>query len=169
MLTVGLGELNRTKRIQIDAQFEPDDPLWTGGAEAFETPLAVSLTAQLAGSDVVVRGHVTGTAVLPCRRCVTPVRCELAEEVTLVFQPGLSAEEAGAREVYPLPPGAGVLELSEPVREHVLLAVPRFALCKESCRGLCPRCGTDLNVSECTCGDPSPDERWAALRDVRFD
>jgi uncharacterized protein len=37
-------------------------------------------------------------------------------------------------------------------------------LCREDCRGLCPRCGSDLNVSECGCVVEEVDPRWRALQ-----
>jgi uncharacterized protein len=68
--------------------------------------------------------------------------------------------------VYILEAGAGVLDLKPAVREHWLLAVPRFALCKEGCRGLCPTCGENLNYANCG-HEPSRDTRWDALRGLR--
>jgi uncharacterized protein len=42
------------------------------------------------------------------------------------------------------------------------LAVPEYSLCNEGCRGICPRCGTDLNTGSCSC-EPESDPRWAGL------
>ena len=50
------------------------------------------------------------------------------------------------------------------VREQIMLAVPEFVICRETCRGLCPRCGTNLNESDCGCSEPQVDGRWAALK-----
>ena len=60
-----------------------------------------------------------------------------------------------------------VLDLSAWARDAVALALPDKILCRRDCAGLCPTCGTDLNVDECTCGPPEPDSRWAALADLR--
>src|SRR2546422_2859983 len=37
------------------------------------------------------------------------------------------------------------------VREELLLAVPQWVVCRDDCRGLCPRCGKDLNAGPCGC------------------
>jgi uncharacterized protein len=59
------------------------------------------------------------------------------------------------------------LELTEDVRQTVLVEIPWHPLCREDCRGLCPRCGVDRNATECGC-DPGPrDSRWDALRELR--
>ena len=48
----------------------------------------------------------------------------------------------------------------------VLLSVPLFAVCRDECKGLCPKCGTDLNVGTCACA-PETDSRWDTLRAIR--
>lgn len=169
MLKVGLGELRKTQRVQIDTRIAGDDLFWGGAFPVFEGPVLVRLEAQLAGADVLVRGNLEAVAVLQCRRCLTPVRHELDEALTFVFQQGVSTGEAEDREVYVLPPGARELDLGDPLREQLLLAVPAYVVCRPSCKGMCPRCGIDLNEGECECSGPAPDERWAALRAVRLD
>jgi hypothetical protein len=61
------------------------------------------------------------------------------------------------------------IDLTDAVREHVLLAVPGFVECSESCRGLCPRCGVNRNDVSCDCAENAGDDRWAALRDLKSD
>jgi uncharacterized protein len=56
--------------------------------------------------------------------------------------------------------------LEDVLREQVLLSLPARTLCREDCKGLCPRCGHNLNTDPCEC-DPAPaDPRWAALSDL---
>ena len=66
-------------------------------------------------------------------------------------------------DVYPLDPDARELDLRPAIREQWLLAQPRYVLCREDCKGLCPRCGTDLNDGPCDC-PPQTDSRWDSLR-----
>jgi uncharacterized protein len=47
------------------------------------------------------------------------------------------------------------------------MAVPMKPLCREDCRGLCPTCGEDLNVTACGCAAEAADPRWEALRLLR--
>ena len=62
-----------------------------------------------------------------------------------------------------------VLDVSGLVREAIVLAVPAQVVCAPDCKGLCPECGQDLNAGRCECATDEPDERWAKLRDMRFD
>lgn len=55
------------------------------------------------------------------------------------------------------------LDLSELVREDVLLDLPTKYLCREDCRGLCPKCGRNLNEGDCGCDRREIDPRLAAL------
>ena len=55
------------------------------------------------------------------------------------------------------------LSLEDVVREQVLLSLPGRTLCKEDCKGLCPRCGQNLNLATCSCGEAPADPRWNAL------
>lgn len=167
MLKVDLGLLARQHRVRVEADLPAEDPLWEPLPWTFDGPVSVDLDVQQAGEDVVVRGNVRGTAALSCRRCLTPVTQELDEDLIFLYRTGIADVEAQAEEVYVLPPRGQELDLSEAVREHVLLAVPQFVSCDEACRGFCPRCGTNLNTTSCDCVAEDEDPRWAALRRLR--
>ena len=47
--------------------------------------------------------------------------------------------------------------------ERIQMSIPMKPLCREDCRGLCPRCGADRNLGSCGCTTEEPDPRWAAL------
>lgn len=165
MLLIDLGRLARDGTAEIEAAVPADDPLWVdtdlrpGGA------LEVRVRAQQAGGDVVVRGRFDGTLESECRRCLTPLVVEVEGELSLLYRPahGGKYDDDG----YELPARGRELDLREALREHVVLAAPRYALCREDCRGLCPRCGKNLNEGPCDCRDDEADERWAPLRRLR--
>jgi uncharacterized protein len=60
----------------------------------------------------------------------------------------------------------GGLALEDVLREQVLLSLPVRTLCREDCKGLCPRCGQNLNSETCTCDTIPVDPRWAVLSDL---
>jgi uncharacterized protein len=167
MLKVDLGLLAQKHRVRFDVELAGDDPLWEGTGLTFAGPVAAELDVQQAGADVVVRGRLSGEAELACRRCVRPVRYELDEDLTFVYRAGVESVEAESEETYVLPGRGEKLDLSVAVREHLLLAVPQFVVCEETCRGFCPRCGTNLNQASCECVVEEEDPRWAALRRLR--
>ena len=59
----------------------------------------------------------------------------------------------------------GQLDIDRPLTEQILLEFPPKFLCKEDCKGLCPKCGIDLNESECSCVLKEPDPRFKVLLD----
>jgi uncharacterized protein len=55
-----------------------------------------------------------------------------------------------------------LVDLTEAVRQQVLLDIPMVTLCNEDCAGLCPQCGKDLNPGPCEC-EPEVDTRLSVL------
>ena len=168
MLPLDLARLSREGSLRIEGEIPPDARLWEGTGVRLEGPLRVDLRASEAKSgEVVVRGVVEGTLDQECRRCLDPVKVPLREEVTFVFAPPdlLGGEDDG--EIRILAADASGVDLAEPIREEVVLAAPTYTLCSPDCRGLCPRCGADLNETTCECAVEEPDPRWDALRALK--
>jgi|Deesub1362B_J571_1020462.scaffolds.fasta_scaffold01764_4 uncharacterized protein len=67
--------------------------------------------------------------------------------------------------VFPILEG-GFIDLSEPLREHILLAIPMRPLCRPDCRGLCSQCGQNLNEGTCDCKEEKIDHRLIALKEL---
>ena len=66
-----------------------------------------------------------------------------------------------------LPSDGHEVDLAEPIREEVILAAPTYVVCHPNCRGLCARCGADLNETTCECAVEEPDPRWDVLRALK--
>ncbi|MDO8527967.1 MAG: DUF177 domain-containing protein [Deltaproteobacteria bacterium] len=54
--------------------------------------------------------------------------------------------------------------LGNVLREQIILAIPMQPLCFDACRGLCQRCGVDLNKNPCDCKREEEDPRWETLK-----
>jgi uncharacterized protein len=59
-----------------------------------------------------------------------------------------------------------VLDVTEVLRQDVAVSIPWNVVCRPDCKGLCPRCGADLNTAPCDC-EPELDPRWEALSALR--
>lgn len=57
------------------------------------------------------------------------------------------------------------IDIDEIVRSALILEAPVRYLCKENCKGLCPKCGCDLNLRDCGCDTSDRDSRWDVLKD----
>jgi DUF177 domain-containing protein len=62
-----------------------------------------------------------------------------------------------------------VVDVDGLAREALVLALPAQVVCSEACKGLCSRCGKDLNKGPCGCSEEQIDERWSRLRDLNLD
>lgn len=168
MLKVSLTALDRGE-VHVREQVAPDDVMWEGTGLTLAAPLDVDLAARSVGEGVFLRGRLRTRVRLACRRCLTSVEQEIDDVVDLFFEP-LGPDDADAEgEVYLLPERGDELDLREAVREQVLLREPKFGLCSEACRGLCPQCGADRNTGQCDCAPESAASPWDALKNVKFD
>lgn len=124
----------------------------TGGVELMRTNFGV-----------LARARLKADVGLECDRCLDPyaagVRTEFAEEYLPVVDvsTGRPVQSERTDETFFISPNH-IVDLTEAVRQHLLLAVPMHALCKEACLGLCPVCGTNRNIKPCECvqEDESP-------------
>lgn len=171
MLKLNLSAVAR-EEVRLREEVPPEHPLWsewTGTEVVPLEPLEVDLTARSVGEGVFVRGTLRTRVQVPCRRCLAATEHEVDETVDFLFQELEEEDDDAGGEVYALPPKGVELDLTEAVREQLVLRVPRYVVCREECRGLCPRCGADLNEAPCDCvpeEEPSP---WDALKKLKFD
>ncbi|MBI5636778.1 MAG: DUF177 domain-containing protein [Nitrospinae bacterium] len=132
-----------------------------------------NVTAELAltkaGEDIFVTGRVEGTVKLQCSRCLAEYGMTLAPAIEAPFFPRAAESPEGEEE-----DDGDVnfhdgekLDLFPVLRDHLLLAIPFKPLCMEECKGLCPKCGADLNTAPCGCTPKEPDARFAALQKLK--
>ncbi len=153
-----------TREHEVDGHVLIDDaePQWhriTGHTTLLRTKDAVLVTARLRG--IQREG---------CSRCLRDIDVPVSLEIEEEFFAGTDGN-AGAALPAPEDKDAfridaqHVLDLDEAVRQSWATARPMQPLCRPDCRGLCPRCGQDLNQGTCSC-PPDEDERWNALREL---
>ena len=119
----------------------------------FDHPIGYNLHAQIQEQALLVTGKLRTPVTLRCSRCLKsfawPVRVD-----DFVVHRELTGED--------------FVDLTENLREDIILALPQRALCQTDCQGLCPVCGKDLNEGVCQC-TPSPgDLRWEALDRIKL-
>ena len=61
------------------------------------------------------------------------------------------------------------IDLRPDIRDNIFLVLPMKHLCKETCPGLCPHCGANLNYEKCNCQQETLDPRWEKLKSLHFD
>jgi uncharacterized protein len=167
MLRVDLGQLAREGSVVVEGSLPGDDELWKDTGFSFVGNLDVRLRATYAGTgEVVVRGDSSGMVRQECRRCLDPVETPFQRDLTMVFVSDPTGDEDDGG-VYAFEPEGSELDLSEAVREEMILAINPYVVCDPECRGICPKCGANLNEGTCDCTEDEVDPRWEALRDLK--
>lgn len=152
-----------SKATHVEGAVSPDDPIWEEDDPQPAEPLRVEGRLSPAGAGrFYLTGRMRAPVEMACRRCLTEVRANVEEEIQALFAP-IGDEDTSDPDVFVYDPNVRDLDLRPALRELWLLAVPRFVLCQEACKGLCPRCGRDLNTGDCDCR-AQIDSRWEALR-----
>ena len=163
MLSFDIRSLEATAAT-VDGELSPDDEIWQEGDPRPAGPLRVHGRISAAGPGrFYFHGTIEGTVQSECRRCLIETSDAVASDSHLIFAAAEYDDENDESDVFVLDPGARSLDLRPAVREEWLLNAPAFLLCREDCKGLCPRCGADLNQGSCDC-PPAIDGRWDALR-----
>ncbi len=122
--------------------------------------------------EIRVRGRMHVEMETDCDRCLEPAGFVIEGDFDLSYLPERLADEEGREEIALRNDDSdaafyseGGIELKDVLREQVLLAMPMRKLCREDCKGICPVCGANRNVSSCGCEVKPVDDRWAALRE----
>jgi len=98
--------------------------------------------------EFLAQGRVSHRFQCVCSRCAE------------VFE--LTVEDPAFFANYPVAEAGEYVDLTPDMREAIILTLPGYPVCREECKGLCARCGVNLNHETCTCG-PAQDGSWAAL------
>lgn len=164
MLRVNLSDV-RVGAAETVGRLADDDAVLAevGPGVALVAPVQVKGRLSAAGEGKYYWRARLGTIVrAECRRCLNPVDVPVDASLALVFAragEGVTEEDG----CYVIPARAKTLDLTAVVREELILALPHFVECRPDCRGLCPKCGANLNDGPCGCA-PAGDPRWDALR-----
>ncbi len=121
------------------------------------------------GRGLLISGSFSGGVALVCSRCLEPFGFRAEDRFhlycgTAAQGPPAEEHELADDELDVTYLEQGRISTDHLLRENILLSLPVQPLCHEDCRGLCPRCGANLNQSACDCTVAHVDPRLQALR-----
>ena len=135
MLKLKVHEIEDAERLDLTSQIAPDQiDLDVPEHPRLIEPAAIKIHAEALEGEVVVLGQVTARVSLSCSRCLESAEAALSASFEVhapLTQPDV--------------------DLTDEVRQGLLLALPPKPLCRENCKGLCARCGKNLNMGPCGC------------------
>lgn len=126
-----------------------DDPVFSATG-----PVCASLYAQVVDEMLIVRGTVSAEIRAECARCTQMFS-------TTVVDSGFLRDYSDIQEVEEV-------DMTESLREAIILELPHFPLCDEGCKGLCFQCGKDLNEGPCGCSNGDKRGAWEALDNLKL-
>jgi uncharacterized protein len=158
--------------VEFDFTLAPEEIDLDGDEGRLKGPARVAgkLTKHIAHTDV--EGVINAEIELECTRCLE----KIDKNFEIPFQAAFVAPEnytqakeaelqAGDLDVSVLE--GNEIDLTELVREQILLNLPEQVFCREDCKGLCEKCGANRNLINCNCLEQEIDPRWAALKNLK--
>ncbi len=117
------------------------------------SPICYRFRVELVSGELVVRGTLALRAAFDCNRCARRFEKEIRVPDFICVRECRELAEA--------------IDLTEDMREDMILAFPNYPVCSSGCRGLCPLCGVDLNEKTCSCRPPADNSAWDALDQIK--
>ena len=140
-----------------ELQISPSDIGLKGEDFKTVTPVHGYIQFIRQNQSIYAKAKFSTSLVVECRRCIESLESEIVADVELQFLQVDAPEKMDPRLI-----DAGerhytgeVIDLSEDARQGLVLEIPAWPLCSESCKGLCASCGTNLNINECDCNEPA--------------
>ena len=148
------------------------------GVCEFLTPLKAALRAQLIGDIVELEGDIATTVRLDCGRCLQPFEMPIESNFALTYSqrepspehsgPNQEELELSAEDMGLIHYQGEEINIENELQEQVVLAFPLRPLCRLDCKGLCPQCGSDLNVAKCDCDRSPTGGKFDALKNLKL-
>lgn len=128
----------------------------------FEEPVTVDINIKNRAGLVIFEANVNTRYSFSCDRCNLRSDRDFNCDFRHIIVTELSQESS---DDYIEAPDYK-LDTDALLRDDILLELPSKFLCKKSCKGLCPKCGKNLNEGECNCDMHEPDPRFAVLKQL---
>ena len=144
----------QSKKISADIALENAE--FNGNFLRFTKPVSVCGTAENIGGSVVLSLKADTRFETECAKCLENFGVDFSYDINETF-----VKNGASDDVCTL--CGSEIDLSDVVLQHLYMNLPISFICKDDCKGLCQKCGQNLNKGECTCGDDDIDPRMAAL------
>ena len=158
---------NEGKHIQLQPELELDKISFQMGDYPILEKTPVELEITNTGNKVLeLKGIGSVTVGIPCDRCLEQVAVKIPYEI----EQKLDMKKSDTERVQDLDENdylTGMdLDVDRLVYLEVLMSWPLKVLCREDCKGICSRCGKNLNKGSCGCAEEPKDPRMAAISDI---
>jgi uncharacterized protein len=131
----------------------------------------IKCSIKSARESFYVEGSIKTMIQVECCRCLTELKIPIQSDFKYTFSPAeekqLEEVELNSEDLDCASYRDDFIDLDPIVYEQIVLHIPVKALCAESCKGLCPHCGANLNNETCNCREKITDSRLAVLKNFK--
>lgn len=136
-MRIDLARLSEERPLALSASWDAKSRELDAPGIRFEEPVRISVSAMRDSGLAVAQVDVKSRATMTCARCLSDFVIDVERSFKLAYALDISEP---------------VVELDDDIRQELILNYPQKVLCREDCRGMCFKCGADLNKEECKCG-----------------
>ena len=147
------------------------------GSVIFTHPIHVHIHATLSGQTVLIDGKAESGVRLPCSRCLEPFDMKIKTIFSATAVPEIPAMddpaavddiELAAKDMEVIAYNGESIDLVDEIAQQIIMSLPFKPLCQDACKGLCLRCGADLNKTACLCQPQDDCGPFAVLKTRAF-
>lgn len=154
---------------ELDAWVQGIVKKLTDSGYPFSSPMDLDLRLTKLDPDYYLKGNLAATITQPCARCSENFSLKLNHRFEIAFTqvnfkkgrfaPGPDTDELDINFF-----DGHIIELAPVIEEQFLLAIPFKAICRESCTGICQRCGVNRNIQPCICATGIAENAFQTLK-----
>ncbi len=122
--------------------------------------------------EVIIKGALSADVELECSRCLSHFPTRISSQVNVVYHPVREIVKSEQRELKSAELDTvfytdDLIDTDDLLGEQLILNLPMKPLCSPDCKGFCPKCGADLNISGCGCETKETDSRFEVLKKLK--
>jgi len=164
-MTIDVANLiNKRKTIiEVHLVYEERPFYEEGEIIGFNKPVELKGEINAVGDILTLDGTISTELNLPCSRCLSAFNHAVSVPIHERFS-NIPQDEDDDDEIIFIEGES--IEITDIVKNNIVLSLPIKKLCSDDCKGLCQHCGTNLNISTCNCGNDIVDPRLEKLKDL---
>lgn len=153
-------------------EIDLNENLFLEGFSSEQLEVTAHIHVSREDQDIIIEGTLQTVIETECVRCLSALRNPLDNRFQVVYHPSLALKgdlELHKGDLETSFYTNDVIDLNEMLAEQIFLYSPVKPLCDEECKGLCAKCGVNLNMDTCNCERDETDSRWNALKNITFE
>ena len=143
----------------------------------FAETIQVHVHISIVKKTILIVGTAQTKIKVACSRCLTPFDLDINTDFSTTAVPewarpvvtdSMNDVELDGDDIDVIGYEGDIIDLREEIAQQIIMSLPAKAVCKPSCKGLCSRCGINLNQSGCHCSTANDNNPFAALKTLSF-